>query len=240
MISLAETPSGSVVVAVGWGPGAERDDAWADMAAQTLVAAQRTFPHIKRWYGGGTSRRDALSRPLEPTPATVLQNSGEVGVVDGQDGGVTFGAWDGLDREGVSVTISVGCTWVGSGLVNSAVVSFCPSEEDEATFETARELLVRLSSLWRPDRGTVTPERLSAWVDERFVAVNEAWVGWMTYVPAGVPIGTLPDWCELEPLEDQGTLVIANRDPNRVSLEMLTAVAQARPPLRDEPSEDIP
>jgi immunity protein 52 of polymorphic toxin system len=192
-----------------WGCREETAEACARRVEVFFQGLGRCDPAYARWYAYGYSRKNALENPFEPTAETFLRFFSRRKHRLGKDGFI-FEAWTGQEQRGRGGLLSFTC---GSGtpFYANGCLLYLPREEMAAkrvlTVPVLTEVVRAMVAAWAPDGCAVISEADP--VAKRALAESRACMGWLTYVSrkrGRVP--ALPKPVRVEPMEDQGTLII--------------------------------
>ncbi len=180
---------GSHYLGAYWGARAETLEQCTDRCVSFLKRIGSVDPALGTWYQKGRSRRDALRKPVEPTPVRIRdlllagrnrRDLGDRPVVE--ELGFRVGMWNGsASPDSVGLSVHCGCYTAVKGLGNALVLNL-PSPEGEVgrrlfTGATAGALVEAVVESWEPTWATWTSHELA---DTQ--PTDGGVVGWMTYL----------------------------------------------------------
>ncbi|MGZ3456973.1 MAG: immunity 52 family protein [Archangium sp.] len=200
-----------------------------------------------RWFEKADSRKKALQLQFEPTTETFVRFFKRRTYQEGRDG-FMFGTWTGHE-EGHGGMVTFCCGSAAEFVPNNCLL-YLPDEEPEVgrvlTTPVLAEVLRAMVLAWEPDWGVVTSDDfrdvLKPSGDQR------AFVGWMTYIARSRgEVPPLPEPVRVEPVEDNGSLILLTRvrltasNPEHVALglqvqELLLAQRLLNPAVSRPPS----
>jgi hypothetical protein len=192
-----------------------------------MATLSNVDPAFSQWFGKGKSRKQALSRPIEPTRAALEQLIRKEWDDQFEELGSSVWAWNGVcdDYDDTSLSITCGC--YSEGISNSCVFNLPtrgPNAERVLSAPVLTGLLRSTAMAWEPDWGVAMsiPHRELIDKDGRM----PVWVGWVTYLSSqrGL-VPPLPAPVRVEPVEDKGTLIVLT--PERFTAANLEHVALA-------------
>ncbi|HYO66463.1 MAG TPA: Imm52 family immunity protein [Archangium sp.] len=229
---------------------------WAGRSESAEACAQRVEvlfrqlgggdPAYGRWFEYAYSRKHSLQLPFEPTAETFLRFFGKrKHRLDKEV--FTFEAWTGQEQRGRGGMLNFICGSNSPSYPNGCRLHL-PREEPAAsrvlTVSALKEVVRALVRAWDADGcAVIAEEDRSA---RRAMEDGLPCLGWLTYVASRCGrVPPLPEQVLVEPLEDQGTLILLT--PEHFSLENPEHVALAGsvreelekagllPPLGNEP-----
>ncbi len=193
---------------VYWHARLESAEACARRAERFFHLLGRCDPAWTRWYETADSFEEARRRQFTTT-ATHFQKL--FAQKDHQIGdGFSFSLWTGDNLQETS-GIDVGCGYSSLRLHSSCVLTPCnggPIGERVLTASVMTEVLRAIALAWEPEWGVVTSHQYDELLLEKVMPAGTS-VGWVMYfsrLRGKVP--PLPEPVRIEPVEDQGTLVI--------------------------------
>jgi hypothetical protein len=174
----------------------------------------RCDPMYARWFEQADSLEEALRLPFEPTGETLLRFFSRKTEPRG-DEGFSLGAWTGHEEDGRGSMTNFLCG-DSSGAYSNLCLLYLPCQAPEAErvlrLPVLKAILRAMVQAWEPDWGVITSDDLRACLSPE--GDVGTFVGWLTYysrqwgeVPA------LPSPVRVEPVEDQGTLVLLGSEP---------------------------
>ncbi len=225
-----------------WGARRESAAACAQRAEALFATVANVDPAFSQWFRQGTSRKDALLRPIAPTREALekLIRDGRDRVVE--ELGFRFSGWNGAsdDQDGSAFNVTCGGY---SERVGNACVFELPSRGPNADRVLAAPILTGLvrclATAWEPDFAVgMSSEQLQSLDPGDPAALR---IGWVTYIArqrGRVPL--LPAPVRIEPVEDKGTLIVLTperftaRNPEHLALaarvtELLDRAGLVRP-----------
>lgn len=193
-----------------WGPRKESPEECARRAEVFLAALPHVDPSFSRWFRQARSRKEALTRPIEPhrTALEKLIRRGKDRVVEAL--GYSIRTWNGecddyddsgfqLDCGGYSERVPNGCVF--------KLPTRGPNAERVLSAPVLTRLVRSLALAWEPDSALAT----SALHMDKVTTTGKpgTFVGWITYFPRGRgTVPPLPAPVRIEPIEDKGSLII--------------------------------
>jgi Immunity protein 52 len=215
---------------VYWGVRKESAHQCAQRMSALLDCLAHRDPRLQRWLETGRSRKEALSREIEPK-VEVLQdlllrgrNRSDIGQQVMEELGFRASLWttSSSGTEDASLMIKCGCYASRPG-VNSCVLNLPRQWSNSADLQSdqlLRMVMECMVSAWAPDWGLVSSSLLDS--ARKYPKLNAPRVGWLTYLSAqrGV-IPPLPVPAQVERLGSEGSLIIvtdelfATTSPNR-------------------------
>ena len=201
-----------------WGPREDSLDQCADRALRWFSRLREIDAAFATWFELGSSRRQALSRPVEPDRQTIteLLNRGR----NRKDGGnravipelgFRIDLWNGGDDE-ESVKLSAACGAYTLTAPNNCILRLPRSGSVADRFlrvSALWELVSATIACWEPDHAVVTSRRISDLLD---LPVEGVEVGWLTYVSPKHPfVADPPSQAKVEPL-GSGQLVVTTEE----------------------------
>lgn len=184
---------------------------------QSLSECDSVF---SEWYETGNTRRHALRRRVDCADPTALIKFMEGGrhlrdtsrtAID--DLGFHIGVWNGAAREEKEVGVSVTCgLYTPNPNLRNCVVINLPEELGELqSSKQMTKLLAGVAKSWDPDwAGVISRESRSA----RGFDPAIPFVDWMLYISHRlVPNPTVPEPCEVKPINDIGSLIVVEHEP---------------------------
>lgn len=202
-----------------WGARKESPEECARRAESFLTSLRTLDPSFARWFQQGKSRKDALTRPIEPTRAELekIIRKGKDRVVE--EIGFRFGAWNGASDDYDGTAFKVTCGGYSERVSNVCVLdlpSRGPNAERVLTAPVLSRVVRGMVMAWEPDSAAVMSS-------PHLQAVSKGgppsrWLGWITYVARhrGM-VPPLPAPVQIEPVEDKGTLIILTHERFTVS-----------------------
>ncbi|MHA7631210.1 immunity 52 family protein [Corallococcus sp. M7] len=184
-----------------------------------------TDPSLATWYEQARSRESALNSRISPDAHSLQQLFTKAKYQIGE-GEISFAAWNGSADDSSVVNFSCGapvpdavdlCVWT-------------PAARGLLSEQRASQVLKAMVLAWEPQWGIVVS-------DEHRDSSSESgevgtFIGWMTYFSRDLgPVPPLPSPARVEPLGNQGTLVILT--PERFTLSRPEHVALAEE-VRDQ------
>ncbi|WNG54409.1 hypothetical protein F0U59_06140 [Archangium gephyra] len=191
-----------------WGGREDSAEECARRAEAFFHLLSRCDPIYTRWFEQANSRKKALQLQFEPTADTFLRFFKRRTYQEGRDGFMLW-VWTGHE-EGHGGLATMRCGSAAEFVPNSCFL-YLPSEEPERERVLQADMLAgvlrAMVLAWEPDWGVVT----SGDFRDNLSAEGEAgtFVGWWTYFSrrrGEVP--PLPEPVRVQPVEDQGTLVL--------------------------------
>ncbi|QAT85388.1 hypothetical protein EJ065_3827 [Corallococcus coralloides] len=210
---------------VYWPGRPEPLETYARRAEALFQRLASTDPSLAAWYEQARSRESALNSRFSPDALSLQQLLTKAKYQIG-DGEISFAAWNGSPDDSSVVNFSCGspvpdavdlCVWT-------------PAARGLLSAQRASQVLKAMVLAWDPKWGVVIS-------DEHRDSVTESgdvgtFIGWMTYFSRERgPVPPLPGSVRVEPVEDQGTLVILT--PERFTLTRPEHVALAEE-VRDQ------
>ncbi|MFY2558994.1 immunity 52 family protein [Corallococcus terminator] len=196
---------------VYWGARKETAQECAHRLARFLSALADADPAFARWFQLGKSRKDALKRPLAPSPMEleklVLRGRDRVF----EDLGFRIRGWNGATEDGDAADFDILCGGYTDAVRNVCVFGLPNRRLSASRILTASVLADTLratASAWEPDWGVAMSHAHRDLVEPRRVP-KAPYIGWVTYLArhrGTVP--PLPAPVRIEPVEDKGTLII--------------------------------
>nr|WP_232536989.1 immunity 52 family protein [Cystobacter fuscus] len=181
-------------------------------------------PSFSRWFQQGRSRKDALSRPIEPTRESLEKLIRRGRDRQFEDLGYSVWAWNGVcvDYEDSGLNFSCGAY---SEAVSNVCVCSLPTRGSNAervlSVPVLTELMRSMVLAWEPGFALVTSSMLrETMLRETVTSIGIAgtFVGWIMYFPRSRgTVPPLPAPVRIEPVEDKGMLVILTPDLLTVS-----------------------
>jgi len=188
-----------------------RQESAADCArrAETLFRLlARCDPSLTRWFQQGRTRKEALSRPIQPDAATFEALFSKKENQPGADG-FDLWVWDG-EPQGFGTGVNFNCGSASRFVCNTCLLrppKKGPASERVLSAPVLTEVLRSMALAWEPEWAIATS---SAHRDDVLKnAKAGTFVGWLMYFShqrGAVP--PLPAPVRVEPVEDKGTLVI--------------------------------
>ncbi|MBN8468000.1 immunity 52 family protein [Corallococcus exiguus] len=195
---------------VYWPGRPEPLETYARRAEALFQRLASTDPSLATWYEQARSRESALNSQVSPDVLSLQQLFTKTKYQVGE-GEISFAAWNGRTDDSSVVNFSCGdpvpdavdlCVWT-------------PAARELLSEQRASQVLKAMVLAWEPDWGVVIS-------DEHRDSLSESgdvgtFIGWMTYFSRHRgPVPPLPGSVRVEPVEDQGTLVILT--PERFTL----------------------
>lgn len=198
-----------------WGPRRETIEECTRRAAEFFHNLADCDESLTRWYRGGDSREDALTRPFQASPTHLRhlllegRSRTDFGREVMDDLGFALALWSGgADGESVNLNIRCGSYAVRPG-INSVVIDL-PYEGSTAARllnpRTARTILENTAHVWQPDWAVLGSNAYDDLVPR--AKGKGPRMGWMIYLSrerGDVP--PLPGF-DLTEVDDHGTLII--------------------------------
>jgi Immunity protein 52 len=202
-----------------WGPRRETPEECARRAEVFLASIANVDPAFSRWFEGGSSRKDALKRPIEPSGEAL-----EKRVLRGRDRqfeslGYSVWAWNGAPDDYDACAFNFNCGSYSEGQSNRCVVdlpTLGPNAERVLSAPVLTGLVRSMVLAWEPEAAIAT----SSMLREAVTPIGRAgtFVGWIMYFPhSRGRLPPLPAPVRIEPVEDKGTLVVLT--PERLTAE---------------------
>ncbi len=216
-----------------WPARKEPLEACADRLLRFLSGLAALDPAFASWYELGSSRRQALQRPIDFQNKDVLvklllrgRDRTDIGKHVMEDLGFSVHAWNGCDPPRAAfVRIECGL-YTTVGLSNVTLLE--PPEQLDGLCESARmaQVLALTARSWEPDWSSVISRQLR---DARKVPVGNPVIDRLTYVSAKLaPNPNVPPACALDRIDAIGWLIVIQREPidteNPELLERVMAV----------------
>ncbi|WNG41136.1 hypothetical protein F0U61_51120 [Archangium violaceum] len=202
-----------------WGPRKETPEECARRAEAFLAAVADIDPSFSRWFEQGRSRKDALKRPIAPSPAALEKLIRRGKDRQFEDIGYSVWAWNGEPDDYDACGFDFKCGGYCEGLSNRCVVNLPtrgPNAERVLSVPVLTGLVRSMALAWEPDSAIATSTMHRDAVSPEGIA--ETFVGWIMYIPhrrGSVP--PLPAPVRIEPVEDKGTLIVLT--PERLTAE---------------------
>jgi hypothetical protein len=156
------------------------------------------------------SRKDALTRPIEPTRAALEKLIRRGRDRQFEDLGYSVWAWNGVCEDYDDSGFHIQCSGYSKSLSNVCVFNLPtqgPNAERVLSAPVLTGLLRSTAMAWEPDWGVAMSTVHRDLVDKDGRA--DVWVGWVTYLSRRRGrIPPLPAPVRIEPVEDKGTLII--------------------------------
>ncbi|MFY0526153.1 Imm52 family immunity protein [Archangium gephyra] len=183
-------------------------------------------PAYASWFEFAYSRKHSLGLPFEPTSEAFLRFFKRRKYRLDRDV-FTFEAWTGQERQGRGGMLRFLCGSNSPYYANGCQL-YLPREEPAASRVLAlpvlKQVVRTIVRVWDADGCAVIAE--GDRVTRKAMEDGRPCVGWLTYVANRCgSLPPLPEQVHLEPLEDQGTLILLTRE--RFSLENPAHVALA-------------
>ncbi|HLL52083.1 MAG TPA: Imm52 family immunity protein, partial [Myxococcaceae bacterium] len=191
-----------------WGERVEPMEVCARRAALLFEGLRRLDPSFARWFELGWSRKQALQHEIDPSEDGFLKLLSRK-KYQFTSSTFHFATWNGLP-DGESSALDFFCGATDSLVIGSCVVDL-PFEgviaERVRTVGFVTELLRLMAVAWEPVWGLAAGYELRDLFWNENVDVNS--IGWVTYFSRdrGV-IPPLPEPCRVEPVGEQGSLVV--------------------------------
>ncbi|MFE8596157.1 immunity 52 family protein [Archangium violaceum] len=191
-----------------WGGRKDSAGECARRAEAFFHLLRRCDPIYTRWFEKADSRKKALQLQFEPTAETFLRFFKRKTYQEGRDG-FMLGFWTGHEQgHGGQVTL---CCGSAAELMPNNCLLYLPKEEPEKErvlqVDVLAGVLRAMVLAWEPDWGVITSDDFR----DNLSAEGDAgtFVGWWTYVSRGRgEVPPLPEPVRVQPVEDQGTLVL--------------------------------
>ncbi|HLM46951.1 MAG TPA: immunity 52 family protein [Myxococcaceae bacterium] len=193
-----------------WGPRQESPEECARRAEVFLTALRDVDPSFSRWFRQARSRKEALTRPIEPHRAALekLIRQGKDRVAEAL--GYSLRTWNGECDDYDDSGFQLDCGGSSERVPNTCVFKLPtrgPNAERVLSAPVLTRLVRSLALAWEPDCAIATS---SVHMDQVTTTGRPGtFVGWIMYVPHSrgqVPL--LPAPVRTEPVEDKGTLLI--------------------------------
>ncbi|HEX5754300.1 MAG TPA: immunity 52 family protein [Archangium sp.] len=191
-----------------WGGRKDSAEECARRAEAFFRLLSQCDPIYTRWFEKADSRKKALQLQFEPTADTFLRFLKRRTYQEGRDG-FMLGFWTGHEQgHGGQVTM---CCGSAAEFVPNNCLLYLPKEEPEKERVLQADVLAgvlrAMVLAWDPDWGVITS---GAFRDSLSPKGNEeTFVGWLTYVSRRRgELPPLPEPVRVQPVEDQGTLVL--------------------------------
>jgi|SRR6218665_271995 len=193
-----------------WGPRKELPEECAWRAERFLTTIAEIDPSFSRWYQQGRSRKDALTKPIEPTRAAL-----EKLIRRGRDRqfaelGYSVWAWNGVCVDYEDCGLNFGCGLYAEGQSNRCVFNLPsrgPNAERVLTASVLSGLVRSMVLAWAPEL-SIAASTMPLKPQKELPRVG-TFVNWLMYFPRSRgPVPLLPDPVRVEPIEDKGTLVV--------------------------------
>ncbi|WP_224241614.1 immunity 52 family protein [Hyalangium gracile] len=196
-----------------WGARKEDAEECARRLVMVVQLLQPVDPLFASWFKSARSLKQSLTRPLELEVSSVQQYIQRYLMRDDrrqpmEDLGFSFGLWNGKQGEN-HAWLSIACGGYWEQVTNRCVLD-APNEgpgvERVLTEPFQVAALRALVTAWDPDWGAAIS---TAYRDMSKTQYLGAKVGWVTYFSRRLGrVPPLPAPVRIEPVEDQGTLVI--------------------------------
>jgi hypothetical protein len=193
-----------------WGPRKESPEGCAQRAEVMLAALANVDPAFSHWFQTGKARKQALSRPIEPSRAALEKLIRRGWDKQFEDLGSSVWAWNGESDAYDDSGFSFNCGGYSEVVPNKCVFklpSRGPNAERVLSAPVLAGLLRSTAMAWEPDWGVAMSTTHRDLIDKDGRA--HVWVGWVTYLShqrGRVP--PLPAPARIEPVEDKGTLIL--------------------------------
>jgi hypothetical protein len=202
-----------------WGPRKESPKECARRAEVFLSAMANVDPSFSRWFEQGRSRKDALSRPIEPTGVVLEKLIHRGRDRQFEDLGYSVWAWNGVCVDHEDSGLNFSCGAYSEAVSNVCVCSLPtrgPNAERVLSVPVLTGLLRSMVLAWEPDIALATSSMLRDKVTSKGSA--KTFMGWIMYFPRSRgTVPPLPAPVRIEPMEDKGMLVILTPDLLTVS-----------------------
>lgn len=216
-----------------WGPRRESPEDCARRAASFLNLLAACDPLLANWNKIPKPRGKGRKIPLMPPDPRTLTEAFQRGVNREPGGppiedlGLTVGAYnDGIGQDFVSV--SMRCGGYAEGVSNACVLSLPSKGENAERILTASVLAEAVRSMalaWEPDWAVAMSETYREMDDRQGKA--DIWLGWVTYLSQRQgKVPPLPAPVRIEPVGDQGTLIVLTPERFTVSNQRHLALAK--------------
>ncbi|RKH12513.1 hypothetical protein D7V97_08190 [Corallococcus sp. CA053C] len=190
-----------------WPGRVEPVESYARRAEVFFRLLARCDPEFLRWFEKAGSRATALQLPVAPDGES-LRRLFESKYRRG-DGEVSFSAWNGAS-DGASSSVRFACGSTSEFVGDTCVLELPPGGAARERLLTApvMEQALRAAVLaWEPDQAIATSTAHRDQVSED--ATPGSFVGWIMYFARQRgPVPPLPAPVRIEPVGDQGTLII--------------------------------
>ncbi len=228
---------GSHYLGAYWGARAETLEQCTDRCVSFLKRIGSVDSALATWYEKGRSRRDALRKPVEPTPVRIRdlllagrnrRDLGDRSVLE--DLGFRVGMWNGSAApDSVGLSVRCGSYTAVKGLGNALVVNL-PSPEGEVgrrlfAGATAGALVEAVVEYWEPTWATWTSHELA---DAQ--PTDGGVVGWMTYLSGPHGLKVPLDGYDTKQL-GEGLLITLGEQPTAVSADDVLGLRAALGPI---------
>ncbi|MFY0563658.1 Imm52 family immunity protein [Archangium lansingense] len=210
-----------------WSGRSESTETCARRAETLFQQLGRCDPVYARWFECAYSRKHSLQLPFEPTYEAFLRffKRRRYRLAKGV---FSFDAWTGQEQRGRGGKLNFVCGSESPSYLNECLL-YLPREEPAAsrvlTVPVLREVVRAMVRAWDPNGCAIIADGDLAARKE--MMDGYPCLGWLTYIAGGrgnVP--PLPRQVHVEPMEDQGTLIILTQE--RYSLKNPEHVALAR------------
>jgi hypothetical protein len=193
-----------------WGARKESSDECARRSEVMLTALSDVDPAFSHWFRTGKSRKQALSRPIEPTRAALEKLIRQNWDKQFKELGASVWAWNGEADAYDDTGFSFNCGGYSGVVPNNCVFNLPtrgPNAERVLSAPVLTGLLRSTAMAWEPDWGVAMSITHRELIDKD--GRMPVWVGWVTYLSrqrGQVP--PLPEPVRVEPVEDKGTLIV--------------------------------
>ncbi|WP_224241605.1 immunity 52 family protein [Hyalangium gracile] len=196
-----------------WGARKEDAEECARRLATVVQLLQPVDPLFASWFKSAKSLKESLKRPLElDLPVLIKYVQSKVMRDDRRQPmealGFSIWLWNGR-QAGNDAWLRMGCggysEWVGNNCILEAPDEG-PGSERVLTTSFQVQALRALATAWDPDWGVANSRAHREMIEPKY---PEVWPGWVTYLSRRLGrVPPLPAPVRIEPVEDQGTLVI--------------------------------
>jgi hypothetical protein len=213
---------------VYWMSRRETAEECARRTARFFQLLAKCDPIFSRWFDQGWTLEEALARPLH-SETDLLEEYHRYAREECPfpDKSFSLGVWNGEDNEAAS-SLSIHCGDASRKLTNCCILN--PPKQgatSERFLQTPMlsQILRTMVLAWEPEWGVVTSGQHREQVSES--AAAGTFVGWLTYFShRRGPLPALPPPVRVEPVEDQGSLVLLT--PERLGFSDPTLLQLAR------------
>ncbi|KFA87141.1 immunity 52 family protein [Archangium violaceum] len=191
-----------------WGARKDSAEECARRAEAYFHLLSRCDPIYTRWFEQADSRKKALQLRFEPTAETFTRFFKKRTYQEGRDGFMLW-VWTGHE-EGHGGLATLRCGSAAEFVPNNCLL-YLPKEEPEEErvlqVDVLAQVLRAMVLAWEPDWGFITSGDFRDSLSPQGIAGT--FVGWLTYFSrrrGEVP--PLPEPVRVQPVEDQGTLLL--------------------------------
>ncbi|MFL5350152.1 MAG: immunity 52 family protein [Hyalangium sp.] len=196
-----------------WGARKEDAEACARRLATLVQLLAPVDPLFASWFKGSKSLKQSLTRPLELELSSLQKYIQRNLMRDDrrqpmEDLGFNLGLWNGR-QGGNDAWLSIGCGGYWEQVSNRCVLRAPdegPGSERVLTTAFQTQALRALATAWDPDWGAAVSNVHRDIIEKKS---PDIWVGWVTYLSRRLGrVPPLPAPVRIEPVEDQGTLIL--------------------------------